>query len=64
MPEFEVIGTTERWEYHLLSIFTGKRQAESMADLNALGAQGWEAVSLSHESPGPEWVLLKRRIRG
>lgn len=54
----------EKWEYKwVFGSGSGKWSPPlaSVADLNELGAQGWEAVGLSSDAAGTK-VLMKRRL--
>ena len=54
----------EKWEYLILQnmALTGGNK-KLLPELNALGLEGWEAVSVSSKAAGSiEYVLLKRRI--
>ncbi len=46
----------DRWEYH--SIGLSFRTAKTMEEMNALGAQGWELVAITHTLH----AFFKRRL--
>lgn len=51
-----------RWEYRLIRFGLGRKGPVDafQAELNALGAEGWEAVGISGDMNGGT-VLLKRQ---
>lgn len=55
----------EKWEYQIIqnmAMMGGNKKL--IPELNALGQQGWEAVSVgAKESGAIENVLLKRRLK-
>ena len=56
----------KKFEYNLLRVeeswLGGIKSDEALANLNSLGAQGWEIVSVidNVSRPGPLLILLKR----
>jgi hypothetical protein len=51
----------DRWEYKYVRIENTPSKIES--ELNALGAQGWEAVGWKIVMNAEVYVLLKRRVQ-
>lgn len=55
----------EKWEYQIvqnMAMMGGNKKL--IPELNALGEQGWEAVSVGAKDSGAiEHVLLKRRLK-
>ena len=52
---------TDRWEYHILFGPAADKKGVMLRDLNGMGAQGWEAVSMTRGGL-VDSVLLKRRM--
>lgn len=54
-----------KWEYRIepvtFSLGSGNQTEEAIKQLNGLGEQGWEAVSMWESSMGTH-VLMKRQI--
>jgi hypothetical protein len=50
----------DKWEYKYVRLDNSPPKVES--ELNALGAQGWEAVGMKIVGNADVYVLLKRRL--
>ena len=57
-----------RWEYTTVAVeasFTAKKKwGELLVELNRLGAQGWEVITMTAIGTGGGQVLLKRPLEG
>lgn len=57
-------GATTRWEYETLRVPRGethKESADPKAELNELGAEGWELVTtVEYVGGGTKFILFKR----
>jgi hypothetical protein len=52
----------ERWEYQFVDV--SKRNAKTLAELNRLGAEGWELVAVGSPAKGETGVFSASSLVG
>jgi hypothetical protein len=50
-----------KWEYVIVTIYTGNQKDSSAGELTRLGEEGWEAVSAWSDGGLGSYVLMKRK---